>query len=565
MGPEMDPHLGNPRQIHDPMLDGHLRHLSRDYDTSLLRKEKDQYEGYSFEKLEAEHPHQKATWALARRTKMPLPQTDLLAQVNKQKRKGNLARDLLFSSEMYGFKRRQVEQLISDRTQADPRFNYDLVGLKLDQSRHSRGRITTAFQVILKRRIKSDLTNVVSPPSNKLHEPMSEIIDLTGGSDSRSEGSIQDYFGSVPSGPHFPHHENRSFEHQPGPFVRGLSPGIHHGPSPVPHGFPPIHHGGPPPHHDALPPHHGGLPMDHSLPMDDLFMHQGHQQNMPPPQPIFHDQPDLPRSKPVKMGEPHKSSPKLHQGKPQKSHHKHGRSSSDTESDSASDISGFSRTDTARTPDTAYSSYSSNKGKKYHEGHKHHRSSRNPHDDEDVYRVHRRKPARSPDRSPRRDHGRYEIEEVAILPASSSRKNHPYLSRSRTIDYHHERPTSLHHRALSYDDERPQGLRGLAPNRRSSVYAPSRILEVDLFDERAERARFEKDEMKREIIREEVEKDRQREEVQREVRKEIAAVKSLEKEADARRRHERGLAGERLYEDRPGRYSRGYDNDRFYW
>lgn len=549
MGPEMDPHLGNPRQIHDPMLDGHLRHLSRDYDTSLLRKEKDQYEGYSFEKLEADHPHQKATWALARRTKMPLSQTDLLAQVSKQKRKGNLARDLLFSSEMVGFKRRQVEQLISDRTQADPRFNYDLVGLKLHQIRPRRGRLTTAFEAILKRRIKSDLTNVVSPPLNKFHEPMTEIIDLTGGNDSRSEGSMQDYFGPVPSGPHFPHQENRSFEHQPGPFLRDPSPGIHRGSPPLPHGFPPIHHGVP--------------PMDHGQPMDDPFMHQGHQQNMPPPQPLFGDQPDQPRSKPMKMPEHKKSSPKLHQGKPEKPYQRHGRSHSESDSDTVSDKSGFT-TDTARTPDTSYSNYSSHKGKKYHEGHKNHRSSRNPHDEEDVYRVHRRKPARSPDRSSRHDHGRYETEEVTILPASSSRTRHPYLSRSRTIDYHHERPLSLHHRAQSYDDERPQGLRRLASNRRSSVYAPSHILDVDLFDERAERDRLARDEMKKEIIREEMEKERQREEVQREVRREMAAVKSLEKEADAMRRRERGLAGERFYEQRPGRYSRGYDNDLFY-
>ncbi|KAL8705673.1 MAG: hypothetical protein Q9201_001193, partial [Fulgogasparrea decipioides] len=181
-----------------------LGNRDHDFDTTLLQKEKDLYEGYNFEKIIPQLPNEKATWSVVTKTRMPLNQNDLLAMVNKQKRKGTSAWTIMNSKEMKGYKRKQVDQLIEGRERADPRFRYELAGLKLDQQSDKWGnRSTTAFHVILKRRLRKDLASAGHAGLGELQEPHREVIDLSRASDDPSEGSSRDYHHGSPPPLHF--------------------------------------------------------------------------------------------------------------------------------------------------------------------------------------------------------------------------------------------------------------------------------------------------------------------------------------------------------------------------
>ncbi|KAL8719259.1 MAG: hypothetical protein Q9225_003718 [Loekoesia sp. 1 TL-2023] len=570
LGPAMPPHAGH-QHIAPPPI-GPLGSLGHEFDTALLRKEKDSYEGYNFERITPQHPQEKATWSRVTKTKMPLSQGELLAMVSKQKRKGLSAWQLLKSDEMKGFKRKQVDQLIDDRTRADPRFEYELAGLKLDQYSDRRGtRGTSAFQVILRRHLRKDLATAGPAGLGKLQEPHREIVDLTGMSEEPSEGSSQGFLGGAsPPRHHFappPHH--------------GFPD--HHGFQQPPHPPPFIHHPGPPMHeiHHEVP--HGSPPPHHMPHLEGPFIHQDPHQAHPPPPFI----PNMPHPMPhhqeghheilgeVKEAKPKKESkdskPTIHQVKPHKSEKKHKRAPSDSDWDHLSESSDFSQAYTDRTPDTVYSSNSSRKDKTYHKTRDSRRSSRNHHDDygnerhAEVYRIHRRKPTISPDRSRPSGRSRHEIEEIEVIPGSNLRSHRPYLARSHTSAHrperfpeHFERPT-FHSRHMSYEDDRHHSFRGLTPpGRRGAVYAPKRSLALDLYDAREEQERIEREEIRRELLREE----RRREELRESV------ARQMEREAEGMRRpfgRDRGLSNDGFYDERPGRYSRGYDNDRPMW
>ncbi|KAL8951724.1 MAG: hypothetical protein Q9222_002337 [Ikaeria aurantiellina] len=550
---------------------GNLSTLNHGFDTSLLRKEKDLYEGYNFERISPQHPNEKATWSLVTKTRMPVSQSELLAMVNKQKRKrSSAAWELLQSDEMKGYKRVQVDELINNRTRSDPRFEYTLAGLKLDQTRDKRGnRSTSAFQVILKRQLRKDLANPGPMSLEKLHEQHREVVDLTGGSQAFSEGSSQDYVGgSPPSPPQFalpPHHgfpDHNGFggpHHQP-PFIHQPGPPMHEGHPGMVHGSPP-----PPP-----PPHH------HMPQVEDSFVHPDHMQARLPPHFAAHMPADMPPhgSHAEKHKEPkqaiHKvesqgQKPKIHQEKPRKPESRHRKSHSEPDWDFLSESSEASQAYTDQTADTSYySNNSSRKDTRHHGGKDSRRSSRSHHDDRDhdkhgqVYRMHRRKPAVSPDRSQRSNRPRYEVEEIEVVPASNTRVHRPYLTRSRTSAHRPERfierierPVGQS-RHMSYDDDRHHDFRGLTPpGRRSSVYAAKRPLALDLYDAREEQDRYEMD-VRRELLRETERRKYERGE---------AVARQLEREAEEIRRRDSTLGRDRLYDDRPGRYSRGYDNE----
>lgn len=270
-GAPMPPHLGRQR-MSPPLTDG-LGDPGHEFDTTLLQKEKDGYEGYNFERINPQQPNEKATWALVTKTKMPLSQSEFLAMVNKQKRKGTSAWQLLKSDEMKGFKRKQVDRLIDDRVKADPRFDFELAALKLDQYNDKRGgRGTSAFQVILRRRIRRELTGAGPAGLGKLHDSHREIVDLTGGSEDPSEGSSRDFFGGhspplkhfVPPPPHhgFPDHLGFGRQHHPPPLV---------------------HHPGPPMHDVHHEVHRGSPPTHHLPPFEDSFIHQDPHHRHPSP------------------------------------------------------------------------------------------------------------------------------------------------------------------------------------------------------------------------------------------------------------------------------------------
>ncbi|KAI4132656.1 MAG: hypothetical protein LQ338_000596 [Usnochroma carphineum] len=563
LGGPVPPHAGHQHMIPPPM--GGLGSLAPEFDTSLLRKEKDTYEGYNFERINPQHPHEKATWALVTKTKMPLGQSELLAMVNKQKRKGLSAWQLLKSDEMKGFKRKQVDQLIDDRMGADPRFEFELAGLKLDQYNDRRGtRGTSAFQVILKRHLRKDLASSGPAGLGKLHEPHREIVDLTGGSEDPSEGSSRGFFGGGTSPPHHfvpppPHHafpDHHGFAQQPP-----------HEPSFVHQPGPPMHEV----HHDV---HRGSPPPTHMPQFEGPFIHQDPHQAYPPPPFIPHMPPQMPphdghreRHKDARNG---KQKQESKESKPYEFERKHKKAHSESDWDHLSESSETSQAYTDQTPDTIYSNNSSRKDKKgYHKDSR--RSSRSHHDDYDgdrhdaVYRVHRRKPTMSPERSRPSGRSRHEVEEVEMIPATHMRSTRPYLTRSRTSAHGSDRPEYFnrpvsHSRHMSYDDERPRySFLGLTPpGRRASVYAPKRTSALDLYDAHEEQERLEREEVRREILKEERRKDELRESVARQ----------LERQAEGMRRpigRYRGMSSDALYDERPGRYSRGYDNDRFWY
>ncbi|KAL8735999.1 MAG: hypothetical protein Q9166_000561 [cf. Caloplaca sp. 2 TL-2023] len=571
LGPVMPPHGAH--QHVQPPSPGGLGKLGLEFDTSLLRKEKDSYEGYNFEKLIPQQPNEKATWALVAKTRMPLGQHELRAMVDKQRRKSTSAAwNLLKSDEMKGFKRKQVDQLISDRMEADSRFSYELVGLKLDQTSDRRGyRNTTAFQVILKRQLRKDFSNAGSAGLGKLHEPHREIVDLTGGSQEPSEASSQNFFRGSSPPHHFmppPHHgfpDDHAFGHPPHqpPFVHHPEPPMHE----VHHE---AHRGTPPQHHM---PHHG---IPH---FEDPFVRHDPHQAHPPPAPFAPHVPPHMTPHEMHMEKPREAKdakynkgakdmkPKIHQDKPPKPEKQHRKAHSESDWDYLSESSTSSRAYTDRTPDTLYSNSSSRKEHKHHGRKDSRHSSHSHHDDhgserhEQVYRIHRRKPVVSPDGS--RQHGRphYNVEEIEMIPASNTRVHRPYLTRSRTSAHrperladHFERPIFAS-RHMSYDDDRHHDLRGLTPpGRRASIYAPKRPFALDLFDQREEQERIERDEIRRELLREE---QRRKEDLRESV------ARQLEREAEEIRRRDRAMNRDVLYDERPGRWSRGYGNDRF--
>ncbi|KAI4256205.1 MAG: hypothetical protein L6R42_006352 [Xanthoria sp. 1 TBL-2021] len=592
--PTMSP--PNPHQPpHPPPMPG-LGNLGPEFDTSLLRKEKDVYEGYHFEKVVPQQPNEKATWALVTKTKMPIGQNELRAMVDKQKRKGpSAAWNLLKSDEMKGFKRKQVDELIGDRMAADPRFDHDLVGLKLDQHTDRRGsRTTTAFQVILKRQLRKDLSSAGPAGLGKLHESHREVIDLTGGSQDPSEGSSQDYLGGSSPDHHFmppPQHGPQhgfpgfhGFENPPPqpPFVHHQGPPMHEMHQGFHHESPPLHH---PPHH--MPhhqPHHPPHPMPHHMPhhemphFEDPFVHPDQHRAHPPPAPFpphvaqtmpHHEghKEKLKQAKDAKPKGAKEMKPEIHQEKPYKSETKHRKAHSESDWDYLSESSDSSRAYTDRTPDTSYSHGSSRKDYKRHERKDSRRSSHSHHDDhgsdrhEQTYRVHRRKPVVSPDRSRQSGRSRYEADEIEVIPASNMRIPRPYLTRSRTSAHrpdrlvdHFERP-AFHSRHMSYDDDRPHDFRGLTPpGRRAPIYAPKRPMALDLYDHREEQERAERDEMRRELMREERRKEELRESVARQMEREAE---------DVRRRERMTMDRDMMYDERPGRWARNYDNDRY--
>ncbi|KAL8870660.1 MAG: hypothetical protein Q9174_003342, partial [Haloplaca sp. 1 TL-2023] len=568
-------HIAGHQQARHPPLD-RLDHRGHDFDTTLLRKEKDLYEGYTFERVIPQQPNEKASWSVVNKERLPVSQGELVAMVNKQKRKGPLAYKLLMSDDMKGFKRKQVSQLIDDRRRSDPRFDYELAGLKLEQYKDRRGRGTSTFQVILKRQLRKDLPTAGLTGFAKLHEPAREIVDLTRLPDEPSEGSSQGFHRGSPPLPHFgspPRDvfmDQNPFDHPPHqmPFMNPPQqpmPAMHPPHQPMP-GMHHEMHGPPSPHHGL----HGPPSPPQVMHMEEPFI------QVPPPPPFAPQVPHHPHQGPP-MGmpkepkeashrkEPRHEKPMIHQDKPHKTPG-HRKLPSESDWDFVTDSSDSSRGYGERTPETSRSGSSARKNKDYRGGKDSRRSSRSHRDDRDrdghgnVYRMHRRKPTVSPER-PRRNSGRpqYDAEDVEILPASNSRSHRPYLHRSRTSAHRVEhapeyldRPT-FHSRHMSYDEDRRRDFRGLTPpGRRTSVLAPKRPLALDIFDARESQDRLAREEIRRELIREQRREAELRESVARE----------LDREEEMRRR-ERMLGRDILSEERPGRYSRGYDNDRY--
>ena len=481
------PPYGGHSGSHNPSYEGRFIGPSHQFDTSLPfngdGKVPVTYEGWNFTKQPAVRPDQKETWALVVKTPMLLSQAELREQVTKQKKRGKSATDQLASSDMVGFKRKQVDRLIADRTRTDPDpgFEYKLGAIKLGQKGNKRpGKQTFSMQVILKRQLR---TGLAQPSSgyDRVQEPEREIVDLTGAEEANYS---QDGYSTGTPGPyaHLPAHG------YPQPFVE--HPGTVY-----------VHD----PRFAAQPvPHHGSPPVQH---IHEQFVH--HHDSHPLPPEAFQT-PQMGQGKTDKKDKHDKHDKKDKVKVHQKKEKKH-KSYSDSSSDSYSDADSFvSNPYTDQTPDTVYSGGSGrsyHKDKKRSSSHKEGRRDSRSHDRDrspvrQVYRERRRK---SPTGRSREGSARYAyVDYDVVIPERHHDRDQAYrASRKVNQSYQRERP-SYHPRALSFDDDRHHRP-AYGQQRRLQSYAHPHP--VDLHAEKEE-LKWEIAERKREKLRERMERER---------------------------------------------------------
>ena len=450
------------------------------------------YEGYTFTRCKPQHTGQKETWALAQMVPMPVSQKDLKAQTETKRKGHKSALDEYNDDKMKGFKRKQVDNLIRERTKVDGDYGYEyeLASIKLESRKtKSKSTETLSMQVILKRQLIAGFPHEsLAGPSMDFHAPIpSQVMDLTGGDElgkfgDNSRGS-QDVSRRGADAPFIGHPIHMPFSMSPRPaqpfshgaqYVDNRPPLFHAAPLHAIHA--PVQSMAQPPPFHRVPPNH-----------QETYITQGH------------------------LGKTNKSKEKK---APQVVYTRHesrmerdsASSSSPSEHsfDLASDNS-WAKTDA--TPDTVLSGQSREylKDKHYRD-----KGKERPHQKDQieltpstydierpVYREHRRdeqtrsslSPARRPsdvsldsfeldlEHSDRRaaslrypygtryrDHGHYEIEPAVSFPANRS-------SHHRRSSVSPERPS--HRRASSYDFDRPlaHDSRALVPMyRRPTIY-----------------------------------------------------------------------------------------------
>ena len=141
------------------------------------------YAGYTFTKNPAEHIGQKETWAIVKREKMPVSQADLESEVKESRKRGVTGLDQYMDSEMKGFKRKQIDELIRDCVRLDPdsRFEYIIASIKRDTKRRQSGPETSTMQVILKRQPRAGI-DMRGPPFmmfGSIRLPSGGFVDLS--------------------------------------------------------------------------------------------------------------------------------------------------------------------------------------------------------------------------------------------------------------------------------------------------------------------------------------------------------------------------------------------------
>ena len=189
---------------------GHLEHVS--------------YEGYTFTKCGSHYFGQKETWAIALMLPMPASQEDLKDQVKRNKKKHSSALAQYNDEKMKGFKKKQVDNLIRQRTKLDGDYGYEyvLASIKLE-SRKTKGKMdTVSMQVILKRQQLEGFPHEPSAgPSINFHPKLPEqVMDLTRGDElgkSRSySGDSHDVGHGVAVVPYAGHPHQGAFPVYPG-------------------------------------------------------------------------------------------------------------------------------------------------------------------------------------------------------------------------------------------------------------------------------------------------------------------------------------------------------------
>ena len=191
-----------------PLAHGHQTFHKNSSDTHRLSHSRKSgqvsYEGYTFTKCDSKKTGQKETWAVARMDPMPVSQEDLKAQIEKNRKKHISALDEYNDDNMKGNKRKQVDNLIRERTKVDGDYGYEyvLASIKRDSRRtKSKTPETLSMQVILKRQpIAGFLHEPSAGPPIDFHAKLpSQVMDLSRKDD---PGKVEDYhFGSQGIGP----------------------------------------------------------------------------------------------------------------------------------------------------------------------------------------------------------------------------------------------------------------------------------------------------------------------------------------------------------------------------
>lgn len=427
------PQYGAHSGLHNPSFDS--KFPAPHFDTSLPLDSNGKvpvnYEGWTFTKEVAVRPDQKETWAKVVKTPMVASQGDLREVVAKQKKKGKSAASQLSSPEMKGYKRQQIDRLIADRNRADPdpRFEYKLAALKLEQGRNSKGRETVEMKTILKRQLRSGVAQPSASARGPIQAVESEIVDLTGAEetnysqDSYSTGTAGHYRPSPPQGyaQQWMDHAAPPHPHNPGfmPQPMYVHPDVH-----------------PNAHPDHLTAEHNGPPPGvHQMPPE------GHE--MPQKDEKWHDQKE------------EKEKVKIHQERDKK--HK---TYSDSSSEVFSDADSFeSKTYTDRTPDTVYSGKSDHRyheDKKRSSGHKEsrHHSHSSHRDRSPIRPIYRERRRKSPARSSGKGSTRYDYEDYDVITAERPRDRDRAYDTGRQTGRSYEPERPFHPRALSFDDDR---------------------------------------------------------------------------------------------------------------
>ena len=511
--PQYSAHSGS----HNPSFDGQFPAHNPQFDTSLpldgSGKVPVAYEGWTFTKEVALRPDQKETWAKVVKRQMSAPQATLREVVAKQKNKRKSVMDQLSSPEMKGYKRQQIDRLITDRTRTDPdpRFEYKLAALKLEQGRNNKGRETVEMRAILKRQLRSGYAQPSISAHGRMQAVEGEIVDLTGAEDTNYS---QDSYSTGASGP-YPHSPPHGYAQ---PFVEHVATPFVHDARFTPQ--PPYVHTGQPTMEQFAPPQGG-----HQLP------HEGYE--TPKKDDKKHDK---------KGKKDEKEKVKLHQKKD-----KNHKSYSDSSSEIYSDADSFeSKAYTDRTPDTIYSGKSDNR---YHEDKKRgpdykesrHQSNSHHRNHSPTRRVYRERHRKSPTRSSGKGSTRYEYEDYDVITAERPRdRDRSYdTGRKGGHSYEHERP--LPPRALSFDDDR---------HHRTSYVQPRRLQShsytAELHAEK-EGLKWEIEELKRQKHVERLEREKNE--------RDRLELRRLEMEAERQERADRDRL-DRLHRDR-------YHRDRY--
>ena len=522
------------------------------------------YEGYTFTKCKPHHKGQQETWGVAQMVPMPVSQRDLKDQIKKGRKKHVSALDEYNDNKMEGFKRKQVDNLIQERTKIDGDYGYEyvLASIKLDSRKtKSKNTETLSMQVILKRQLMAGFLHETSgEPSLDVHARLpSQVMDLTREAELgmlREHGSgSQDVGHWGTNVPLAGHPEHGAFPISPGP---GQSFG---------HNVPFV---------DNRPPIFQAAPLP---PVPIYFPAQGIRQPPPPPPPPPSHLPPLPHySDQGRLGKANESNQKkapkiVHVGHKSRIESGFASSSSSLSDHSIGPYSDNSWAKTDATPAStvdssrSYESRNEKDMRKESKGGSHNKDKFIPtplaHEIErPVYHEHRRREHRRSSLSPvrrlrdvsldrfdpdferhdrrrayprnssgarYRDFGHYEIEPAVSFPADRS-------SRHRRSSFSPERPS--HRRVSSYhlDDPHIHNSRALIPTyRRATVYQePPRGFPrgIDPHDYAAERRR-ELERWDREWLEQE-ERARMRREVERLERQELhAREKNRETERQA--------------------------------